>query len=249
MCWNALLLSMGSFLVCSNGLHLLICWELFAVCSYFMITLERDKREVRAAGWLYLAASHAGTLCLFAFFALLASRTGSWDLGPMNDRPELGWLFWLVLAGFGVKAGMFPLHIWLPSAHANAPSHVSAILSGVALKMGIYGILRFSGWLAVPSAAGCRVRSRTCGRGSSAAPVLATFAVRNAGSCVNSSDPPWKFRRNAMWQGGSGCVRKLRGFTPRRRRNGSSGPCAGSTISSSVSVIWRVVRRARAGMR
>ncbi len=159
MCWNAMLLSMGAVLLCSNGLHFLICWELFAVCSYFLITLEREKREVRAAGWLYLAASHAGTLCLFAFFALLASRTGSWDLGPMHGRPELGALFWLALFGFGVKAGMFPLHIWLPSAHANAPSHVSALLSGVALKMGIYGIIRFGGWLAVPSAAGWTVIS------------------------------------------------------------------------------------------
>ena len=63
-------------------------------------------------------------------------------------------LFWLALFGFGVKAGFFPLHIWLPSAHANAPSHVSAIMSGVAIKMGIYGIVRFSGWLPVPPAAG-----------------------------------------------------------------------------------------------
>jgi hydrogenase-4 component B len=63
-------------------------------------------------------------------------------------------LFWLALAGFGMKAGFFPLHIWLPSAHANAPSHVSAIMSGVAIKMGVYGIVRFSGWLPVPAAAG-----------------------------------------------------------------------------------------------
>jgi hydrogenase-4 component B len=63
-------------------------------------------------------------------------------------------LFWLVLFGFGVKAGAFPLHIWLPSAHANAPSHVSAIMSGVAIKMGIYGLVRFSGWLPVPDLAG-----------------------------------------------------------------------------------------------
>jgi hydrogenase-4 component B len=63
-------------------------------------------------------------------------------------------LFWLALFGFGVKAGLFPLHVWLPSAHANAPSHVSAILSGVAIKMGIYGLVRFSGWLPVPESVG-----------------------------------------------------------------------------------------------
>ncbi len=152
--WSTLLLCMGLLLLCSNGLHFLIAWELFALCAYFLITLDGQRREVRAAGWLYLAASHAGTLALFAFFSLLAARTGSWDLGPMREQANLAPLFWLALFGFGVKGGVFPLHIWLPSAHANAPSHVSAILSGVAIKMGIYGIVRFSGWLPVPPAAG-----------------------------------------------------------------------------------------------
>jgi hydrogenase-4 component B len=152
--WCAMILSMGFVLLCSNGLHFLIAWELFAVSSFFLITLDRLRREVRAAGWLYLAASHAGTLCLFAFFAALAARTGSWELGPMRDHAELAPLFWLALGGFAVKAGFFPVHIWLPSAHANAPSHVSALMSGVAIKMGIYGLIRFSGWLPVPAAAG-----------------------------------------------------------------------------------------------
>ena len=89
-------------------------------------------------------------LALFAFFALLAARTGSWELGNLRHRAELAPLFWLALFGFGLKAGLFPLHIWLPSAHANAPSHVSAMLSGVTLKIGIYGLVRFSGWLPVP---------------------------------------------------------------------------------------------------
>ena len=152
--WIGLLGCMGLVLLSANGLHFLMVWELYTVSAYFLITRERQKREVRAAGWLYLAASHAGTLCLFAFFALLAARTGGWELGPLRDRADLAPLFWLALAGFGLKAGMFPLHIWLPSAHANAPSHVSAILSGVTLKMGIYGLVRFSGWLPVPAAAG-----------------------------------------------------------------------------------------------
>jgi hydrogenase-4 component B len=155
--WNGLFLGMGGVLVSANGLHFLIAWEIYTVCAYFLITLERHKREVRNAGWLYLAASHVGTLCLFAFFALLAARTGGWELGPMRDRPELAPLFWLALVGFGLKAGIFPLHIWLPSAHANAPSHVSAVLSGVTIKMGIYGLVRFSGWLPTPPAAGWTV--------------------------------------------------------------------------------------------
>jgi len=154
LCWSAMLLSMGLVLLSSNGLHFLIAWEVFTICGYFLITLDRERRDVRAAGWLYLAASHAGTMCLFAFFALLASKTGGWELGPMRGQAELAPLFWLALAGFGLKAGMFPLHIWLPSAHSSAPSHVSALLSGVALKLGIYGIVRFSGWLPVPAFAG-----------------------------------------------------------------------------------------------
>jgi hydrogenase-4 component B len=152
--WSALVLSMGVVLTASNGLHFLIGWELFAISGYFLILLDNQRREVRAAGWLYLAASHAGTVCLFAFFAALAARGGTWDLASMQEHPALAPLFWLALAGFGMKAGIFPLHIWLPSAHANAPSHVSAILSGVAIKIGIYGIVRFSGWLPLPPAAG-----------------------------------------------------------------------------------------------
>jgi hydrogenase-4 component B len=152
--WSLLLLCLGLVLSTTNGLHFLIAWELFTVSAYFLVTLERRRREVRAAGWLYLAASHGAALCLFAFFTLLASRTGSWELASMRDRVELAPLFWLALAAFGLKAGLFPLHIWLPSAHANAPSHVSAILSGVTIKIGIYGLVRFTGWLPAPPEAG-----------------------------------------------------------------------------------------------
>ena len=152
--WSAFVVSMGLVLTMSNGLHFLIAWELFAICGFFLIGLDRSRREARAASWLYLAASHAGTLGLFAFFATLAARTGGWELGPMREHTELAALFWPALFGFGIKAGFFPLHIWLPSAHASAPSHVSAIMSGVAIKMGLYGIVRFSGWLPVPVAAG-----------------------------------------------------------------------------------------------
>lgn len=154
MWWSILVLSMALLLTISNGLHFLIAWESFAIAGYFLIVLENRKPEVRKAGWLYLAASHAGTIGLFAFFSTLAARTGAWDLGPLRERADLAPLFWLALFGFGVKAGIFSLHIWLPSAHANAPSHVSAILSGVAIKMGVYGIVRFSGWLPVPPGAG-----------------------------------------------------------------------------------------------
>jgi len=152
--WSLLLASLGLVLVAVNGLHFLVAWELFTLAAYFLVTLDRTRAEVRAAGWLYLGASHAAVLALFAFFTMLAVRTGGWELGPVTDRPELASLFWLALFGFGLKAGLFPLHVWLPSAHANAPSHVSAILSGVTIKLGIYGLMRFSGWLPLPAGAG-----------------------------------------------------------------------------------------------
>ena len=152
--WSGLVLSLGTTMLAANGLHFLLGWELFAVCAYFLITLDHQRKDARSAGWLYLAASHTGTLSLFAFFALLANATGTWELGPLRDRADLAPLFWLALFGFGLKAGLFPLHIWLPSAHASAPSHVSAMLSGVALKLGIYGLIRFTGWLPVPAQAG-----------------------------------------------------------------------------------------------
>lgn len=154
--WSLLLLSLAVVLLSSNGLHFLLAWEVFTVSGYFLITLDRQKAEARAAGWLYLGASHAAVLALFAFFSRLAACTGTWELGTLRESadPRLAPLFWLALFGFGLKAGVFPLHIWLPSAHASAPSHVSAILSGVTIKAGIYGLLRFTGWLPVPAAAG-----------------------------------------------------------------------------------------------
>ena len=152
--WSVLLLSLDLVLVARNGVHFLIGWEVFSLAAFFLVTLDRNRVEVRRAGWLYLAASHVAALCLFAYFVLIAERVGSWELGPMLERTELAPLFWLALVAFGLKAGVFPLHIWLPSAHANAPSHVSAVLSGVTIKLGIYGLVRFTGWLPVPDAAG-----------------------------------------------------------------------------------------------
>jgi hydrogenase-4 component B len=151
--WSVLMVSQGFVLVASHGLQFLVGWELFTLSAYFLITLDRSQRAARAAGWLYLAMSHVAVLALFVFFTALASRSGSWDLGPMRERGDVAPLFWLALFGFGIKAGVFPLHIWLPSAHGNAPSHVSAILSGVTIKIGIYGLVRFSGWLPVPVSA------------------------------------------------------------------------------------------------
>ena len=149
------MLSMGLVLTTSNGLHFLIAWELFAVCGYFL-DHARSTAPRGARGGLAVSRGVARG-------DDVASSPSSrcWRRGPgagnsarCAGTAELAPLFWLLLFGFGVKAGLFPLHVWLPSAHANAPSHVSAIISGVAIKMGIYGIMRFSGWLPVPPAAG-----------------------------------------------------------------------------------------------
>ena len=152
--WSVLVLSLGWVLLASNGVHFLLGWESFTLSTYFLMTPDRMSPAVRRAGWLYLAVSHVSVLLLFAFFTLLSLQTGSWDLGPMRTQVVLAPLFWVMLLAFGIKAGVFPLHVWLPSAHANAPSHVSAMMSGVAIKMGIYGLVRFTGWLPPPIGAG-----------------------------------------------------------------------------------------------
>lgn len=129
-----------------NGVLFLMAWEVMALAGFFLILTEQEKEEVRRAAYVYLAATHTGTLALFALFCLLARITGSFDFpaaGLLNGwTPTAPILFLLALFGFGIKAGIMPLHIWLPEAHAAAPSHVSALMSGVMIKMGIYGIIR-----------------------------------------------------------------------------------------------------------
>lgn len=129
----------------SAGLFLL-AWEIMALAAYFVLTTDDHTPEVRDAGTLYMICTHTGTLALFALFALLNSITGAFTFpgaGSLNaTAPLANYILLIALFGFGFKAGLMPLHIWLPSAHANAPSHVSAIMSGVVLKIGIYGLLR-----------------------------------------------------------------------------------------------------------
>ncbi len=134
-------------LVARHGVLFLIGWEVMALAGFFLVATEDDRPDVRAAGWLYLVATHFATLTLFAVFALLRHVNGSYDFGevPAGTAPGLvNAIMLLAVVGFGIKAGIMPLHVWLPSAHAMAPSHVSAVLSGVLIKMGIYGIVRVS---------------------------------------------------------------------------------------------------------
>ena len=133
---------------CQNAILFLVAWELMALGSFLLVLTEQGKEESRRAAFVYLAYTHTATLALYAFFVLLARQTGSFDFPPAASlnaaSPAATALFLLALFGFGVKAGIMPLHSWLPEAHAAAPSHVSALMSGVMIKMGIYGLVRVS---------------------------------------------------------------------------------------------------------
>jgi hydrogenase-4 component B len=153
LAYGLLAAAMVMVVIARDGTLFLISWELMALAAFFAATSE-DGPEVRKAGWIYLIATHIGTLCLFAMFALWRRATGSFSLEAVPQIPAgvADALFVLALVGFGFKAGLVPLHFWLPGAHANAPSHVSALMSGVMLKMGIYGILRMTSLMPVPPA-------------------------------------------------------------------------------------------------
>ncbi len=146
---------MALLVVARNAILFLFGWEMMALSAFFLVATEDDEKDVREAGWLYLVATHCATLCLFAVFALLHADRGSYSLEPrdpaaVSSPGTATAIFVLAVVGFGFKAGIMPLHVWLPGAHAAAPSHVSAFMSGVLIKMGIYGILRVTSLLGDP---------------------------------------------------------------------------------------------------
>ena len=131
----------------ANVLLFIAAWEIMTLGSFFLVSYDHQHAEVRQAAWLYLLVAHFGLLLIFAFFLLAGSHCGSLnfaDFAPLAQiSPTLTTvLFLLALCGFGIKAGLFPFFVWLPDAHPAAPSHVSAVMSGVVVKTGIYGILR-----------------------------------------------------------------------------------------------------------
>ena len=154
--------AMSGVVLARDGISFLFAWEIMALSAYFLVSTEDEKPEVCEAGTLYMITTHTGTLGLFALFPLLHLLTGSW-LFPqptsLNASSGLSIAIFLVaLFAFGLKAGIMPLHVWLPSAHANAPSHVSAAMSGVILKIGVYGLIRtLSFFYGVPLWWGCVV--------------------------------------------------------------------------------------------
>lgn len=140
--------SMVIVVMARNGVLFLMAWEVMALSAYFLVTTEQESSAVQQSGTVYLLTTHTGTMALFVMFSLLRGASGSFTFPAPHSLAQTLPLATMViitgLIGFGGKAGLMPLHFWLPGAHANAPSHVSAMMSGVMLKMGVYGILRMA---------------------------------------------------------------------------------------------------------
>jgi hydrogenase-4 component B len=154
--FNAFVAGMVLVVVARTAFLFLVAWEVMSVSAYFLVTFEQEKAEVRKAGWVYLVATHLGVAFLFLAFVLLGRNAGSLEFEAFGRMPALaasssGVIFVLALIGFGAKAGFVPFHVWLPDAHPAAPSHVSALMSGVMIKMGLYGLLRVLTFLGPPA--------------------------------------------------------------------------------------------------
>ena len=138
----------------AHAFTFLLAWEGMAITAFFLVISEDRLPETQRAGWIYLISTHTGTLCLFAAFALMAGSLGGFSFSGfppgLAASPRGTLIFILFMLGFGIKAGVFPLHFWLPPAHAAAPSHVSSFMSGVFIKMGILGMLRLLTWVPDP---------------------------------------------------------------------------------------------------
>lgn len=151
--YNLLVVSMAMVCLAHNAILFLIAWEVMALSSFFLVTFEYKKEDVRRASWVYMVASYLGTACLLPMFLILGSGTNvlDFDIFSQSLSPQTaGICFILALVGFGTKAGIIPFHVWLPAAHPAAPSPVSAIMSGVMIKTGIYGLVRTLTFLGTP---------------------------------------------------------------------------------------------------
>jgi hydrogenase-4 component B len=144
--YHTFLASMAFVLIADDAFLFMIAWETMALASFFLVITDHRMPEIRRAGFLYLLVAHIGALLILLCFGVLQGGSGDYTFDSMRSVPLHGvWpsiAFLLALAGFGAKAGLLPLHIWLPEAHPAAPSPVSALMSGVMLKMAIYGLLR-----------------------------------------------------------------------------------------------------------
>ncbi len=148
--YNLFIVSMILVVSATNALSFLIVWELMSLTSYFLVIYEHREEENIKAGFLYFIMTHIGTAFIILSFLLLYRETGSLDFEIIkNNLANTSGLiqniiFISALVGFGTKAGIIPFHIWLPKAHPAAPSHVSALMSGVMIKTGIYMLVRIA---------------------------------------------------------------------------------------------------------
>ncbi len=148
--YNAFLFAMTLVVLADNAFCFLLAWELMSLVSYLLVVTEHEKPDVRYAGLFYLIMAHVGTAFIVLTFLLLFQQTDTFSFEGFR-HPELPLpeglrtvAFLAALVGFGTKAGIVPLHVWLPYAHPAAPSHVSALMSGVMIKTAIYGLLRIT---------------------------------------------------------------------------------------------------------
>lgn len=144
--YHVFLASMALVVLADDAYAFMVAWETMALSSFFLVTANHRLPEIRAAGYLYLLVAHIGAIAILLCFGVLQANTGDYTFA--NMRAQTLTPFWssaaflLALFGFGAKAGLLPLHVWLPEAHPAAPSPVSALMSGVMLKTAIYGLLR-----------------------------------------------------------------------------------------------------------
>ncbi len=144
--YHLFLASMGFVLLADDAYAFMVAWETMALASYFLVTSQHGIPEIRSAGFLYLLMAHVGAIAILLSFGILQGGTWLFSFDAMRastlSTPWATAAFLLALVGFGAKAGILPLHVWLPEAHPAAPSPVSALMSGIMLKTAIYGVLR-----------------------------------------------------------------------------------------------------------
>ena len=145
--FNLLLAALEMVFTADGAIAFLFAWEVFTLVTAALVVTDHEHRANRRAAGLYLIMSHVGTGCLIAGFFILAVMSGSLSFreilsGHVVSGPLRDGVFALFFLGFGVKAGVIPLHVWLPEAHPAAPTNVSALMSGVVIKAGIYGLVR-----------------------------------------------------------------------------------------------------------
>ncbi|MEO1766095.1 hydrogenase 4 subunit B [Thiobacter aerophilum] len=144
--YNLFLAGMALVVLTDDAYAFMVAWELMALASYFLVTTDHAVEEIRHAGFLYLLMAHVGAVALLLAFGVIQGGQGAYTFDVMRAAtPSPFWAavaFLLAVFGFGAKAGLVPLHVWLPEAHPAAPSPVSALMSGVMLKTAIYGLLR-----------------------------------------------------------------------------------------------------------